>query len=234
MNPAIFGTFTALSWGSADFIARFSGRALGHETAVFGMLAVSAPVLTLVAWQAGLPFLLGSRPSLTQWAGIAVVAAGVVAVARASKSYEAGAGYSAEALRKTILITLLAALMFAVSLAAGQAAAPIYGELQTLWIARWIGLAAIALLLFGVRRSAPGIPLRWWPVLTVQGLLDGGAYLAIFASGHLPNGEIAIVVGSTYCAVTAILAKVFLREAMTALQWLGIVLIVGGVAALSG
>jgi uncharacterized membrane protein len=33
--------------------------------------------------------------------------------------------------------------------------------------------------------------------------------------------------------VTVILARVFLREAMTAPQWLGIALIVGGAASLS-
>ena len=44
MNPALWGMLTALGWGSADFIARFSGRALGPERSLFGMLAVGSAV----------------------------------------------------------------------------------------------------------------------------------------------------------------------------------------------
>ncbi|MCH8925985.1 MAG: EamA family transporter [Proteobacteria bacterium] len=55
MNPALWGLMTALGWGGADFIARFTGRALGHRSALFGMLGVSAVVLTLIVWLGGLP-----------------------------------------------------------------------------------------------------------------------------------------------------------------------------------
>ena len=55
MNPALWGLATALGWGSADFIARFTGRALGHRSALLGMLGVSAVVLTLIVWLGGLP-----------------------------------------------------------------------------------------------------------------------------------------------------------------------------------
>lgn len=285
MNPALWGSLTALGWGSADFIARFTGRAMGHEQALFGMLSVSAVVLSLILWQADAPlvlepggwwlllltgvgimlatlllywaltrgpvsiaapisasypvlnvafaYLLGSRPSPVQWIGIPVVVAGVIAVARASRSFERHQDYTAEELRKTIAISLAASLTFAATVAAGQAAAPIYGELQTVSISRWIGLVVLGGLLFGIRGTPPRIPARWWPVLTAQGMLDGGAYVALFASGHLPRAEIAIVVASAYCAVTAVLARIFLREPVTGTQWLGILLIVAGVAALS-
>lgn len=55
MNPALWGTVTALSWGSADFIARFTGRAVGVETALFGMLAVGSLAMSLWVWLAGPP-----------------------------------------------------------------------------------------------------------------------------------------------------------------------------------
>lgn len=47
MNPALWGGLRALSLGTADVAARFSSRALGHASALFGMLAVGAVVLTL-------------------------------------------------------------------------------------------------------------------------------------------------------------------------------------------
>ena len=49
-----------------------------------------------------------------------------------------------------------------------------------------------------------------------------------------PGAEIAVVVSSGFGAVTVLLARVVLREAMTWAQWAGIVAIVGGVAVLSG
>ena len=71
------------------------------------------------------------------------------------------------------------------------------------------------------------------PRIELQGLLDGGAYVALFASSHAPHAEIAVVVASAFSAVTVSLARLFLREAMTWLQWLGIAMIVCGVAFLS-
>ena len=77
------------------------------------------------------------------------------------------------------------------------------------------------------------LPLRWWPVLIAQGLLDGGGYLALFAGSHGADTELAAVTASAFGAVTALLGRVFLREEMTWRQWAGIVLIFAGVAALS-
>ncbi len=78
------------------------------------------------------------------------------------------------------------------------------------------------------------VPLRWWPLLGLQGLLDGSGYLALLAGSEGPGSAIVVVVASGFSAVTVLLARVFLREPMTWGQWAGIVLVVGGVAVLSG
>ena len=57
MNPGLWGLLTAVGWGGADFIARFTGRALGYQIALFGMLSVGAVVLTLVVWLADMPLI---------------------------------------------------------------------------------------------------------------------------------------------------------------------------------
>ena len=284
MNPALWGLVTALGWGNADFIARFTGRALGHESALLGMLGISAAVFVFLLWVSGTPLVLdlsgwwllllagigamvatlllywglargpvtlvaplvgtypalnvafavalGVRPSMIGWAAMLAVMAGVLVIARAVRSFEDPASYTRAQLRKTIGIALASSLIFAATVAAAQEAAVIYGELQTVVIARWIGLFLCAGL-FLVKREAPRLPVRWWPILTLQGLLDGGVYLALVAGGVGEGGEIAIVVSSGFGAVTVLLARVFLREAMTWAQWGVIVLIVGGVAVLS-
>jgi drug/metabolite transporter (DMT)-like permease len=284
MNPALWGLLCALGWGGADFIARFTGRAMGHEAALLGMLSVGAVVLTLLVWASGLPLvwepsgwwlllltglgvmvatlllywglargpvtvvapivgaypafnvtfavLLGARPTALEWAAIAAVMAGVVGVARSSSSFEGSLLYTREHLRASVLIALASAVGFAVTVAAAQAATLVYGELQTVWIARWVSLAATALL-FIWKRKPPRLPVRWWPLLLAQGLLDGGAYVALLAGSGGPGAEIAVVVASTFSAVTVVLAWIVIREAITALQWAGIVGIIGGVAVLS-
>jgi drug/metabolite transporter (DMT)-like permease len=294
MNPALWGLATAFGWGGADFIARFTGRALGHRTALLGMLAVSAPVLSLIFWASGAPLVrdpsgwwlilltgigvttattllywglvrgpvtvvapiaasypalnvalavvLGLRPGVLDWIAMAAVVAGVIVVARAARSFEDPAGATRRHLRFTIGLALGAALSFAATIVVAQQASHLYGELQTVALSRWVSLAACALLLL-VRREAPRapraprapwIPLRWWPWIGLQGLLDGGAYIALLAGSQGPGAEITVVVGSGFGAVTVLLARFVLREAMTWAQWAGIAAIVGGVAVLSG
>ncbi len=284
MTAAIWGLVTALSWGTADFIARFTGRALGHRRALLGMFAVGSVLLPLAMLATGEPlvldpsgwwlvtlagvaimaatlllylgltrgpvtivapivgsypvlnvalaFALGSRPTAVQWAAMAAVLAGVVAVARAARSFEHPESYSRRHLRRSVLIAFASAAAFALAVATAQRAIPIYGELQTVWLTRWVGLAAI-LLLMAWRREAPRIPRRAWPLLALQGALDAGAYVALLMAGHGPGSEIAVVVASTFSAVTVVLAWVVLREAVTVLQWTGIAAILAGVAALA-
>ena len=284
MNPALWGLMTALGWGGADFIARFTGRALGHRSALLGMLAVSAVVLTLIVWLGGLALVwdpsgwwlvaltglgimvatlllyralargpitvvaplagsypalnvalavaLGARPAALDWAAMAAVMAGVIVVARAARSFEDPAGTTRAQLRFTVALALGAALAFAVTIALAQQASYIYGEVQTIALARWVSLLACAALLL-IRREVPRVPARWWPWITLQGLLDGGAYVALLAGSQGPGAEIAVVVGSGFGVVTVLLARVILREAMTRAQWAGIALIVAGVAVLS-
>ncbi len=284
MNPGLWGLMTAFGWGGADFIARFTGRALGYQIALFGMLSVGAVVLTLVVWLADMPLVwdpsgwwlvlatgvgvmvatlllylglargpvtivapivgsypafnvvlalaLGVRPSLIQWSAMAVMMMGVIIVAASDQSFEGQKNYSRPYLRHTIWIALASSFAFAVTIAAAQHATPIYGELQTVWMARWISLLASTILLACIRKT-PRLPMSWWPLLILQGLLDGGAYVALLAGSHGEYAVITAVVASSFSAVTVVLARIILREPMTWKQWGGIVSIIGGVAVLS-
>jgi drug/metabolite transporter (DMT)-like permease len=50
MTAGLWGSVTAVSWGTSDFIARFSGRAVGHHAALFGMLLTGSILLSLWVW----------------------------------------------------------------------------------------------------------------------------------------------------------------------------------------
>jgi drug/metabolite transporter (DMT)-like permease len=76
MNAVLFGLATAICWGCADFVARFTGRAVGPDVALAGMLVASAVLLTLLALLTSAPLL----ESLVEWplivaTGLAVMAA---------------------------------------------------------------------------------------------------------------------------------------------------------------
>ncbi len=285
MNPALWGGLCALSWGSADFMARFTGRALGADSALLGMLLVGSIALSRWVWIAepalvwhasglwllalcGLSVMvatlllyeglargpvtivapivgaypvfvvafwvaLGARPSLLQWGAMAMTLVGVVVVARCAERFEERGVMGRADVRKSVVLALGAALGFAIVVISGQAAAPIYGELQTLWVSRLVSLACIALLFVG-RRRKPRLMLRWWPLLALQGLLDAGAYLAIFAGSVGEGAELVAVTASAFGAVTVLLARVVLREAMSWTQWGGIAMVFTGVGVLSG
>lgn len=284
MNAALGGVLAALAWGSADFIARFTGGAVGHVNALFGMLAASAVVLSGVVFIMGLPvaelsagwwlllltgaglmlatlllyqglvrgpvtvvapiagtfpafnillaLVLGVRPSVLEWLSMAMVMVGVLVVARSASHFEARGDYSRAQIRVAVIVSLAASFMFAVTVAAGQEAGAIYGDVQAVFLGRWISLACCALLL-ALRREMPRIPLRWWPALGAQGVLDGTALVALLAGSAGAGSAVTAVLASTFSAVTVLLARVFIREAMSWGQWLGIAMILLGVATLS-
>ena len=53
MTPALWGAITSLSWGTADYIARFSGRAVTFQAATFGMLLTGSILLSIWMWLSG-------------------------------------------------------------------------------------------------------------------------------------------------------------------------------------
>jgi drug/metabolite transporter (DMT)-like permease len=284
MNPAAWGGLCALSWGAADFVARFTGRGVGVLAALFGVLCAGSVILSLwvwlggvaLIWPAGALWLLGAngvavvlatlllyaglargpisvvspivgsypaivlayavaagtRPSPMQWLAMAATMAGVVMVARLAPP-EAGDGSTDRtALRRTVLVSLASAVGFAVALITVQRAVPVFGNLQTLWAGRLVSLAML-LLLFAARRRAETPPLRWWPLVGAQGLLDAGGYAFLYEGSAGDGSELAAVASSAFGAVTTVLACAFLRERIGLAQGAGIVLIFAGVAVLS-
>lgn len=284
MNAAVWGMLTAFGWGSADFIAYFTGRAIGHQVALFAMLSVGVVLLTFIVWLMKVPLvwdpcgfwllvctgigimaatmllywglargpvtvvaplvgsypafslvlavLLGARPGVTQWFAMAVVILGVIVVARNAKVATSEPDHDPEELRRTIFIALCSSLAFALTFAAAQQAKLIYGELQTVCVARWISLLSCGILL-AWSRKLPRIPIRWWPMLGLQGLLDSGAYMTLLAGTQDARSVVVVVVASSFSAVTVLLARLILRERMAATQWFGIAMIIFGVGALS-
>jgi drug/metabolite transporter (DMT)-like permease len=284
LTPPFWGLLTALGFGTADFIARYTGRALGVRNALLGMLlagtlalgaampltgleldaspqgwalltlsglgnmvailllylgltwgpvSVMAPICSSYpALTVAFSLLRGQRPSALEWLGMAVVIAGGALVALSAEPQEArDFSYTRAHVRRTALLGVVTAAVFAVTILAAQEAIPRYGELQTVWITRVISLVFLGAL-FLLRRQRPSVPVSWWPAVGAQGLLDLGAYVALLV-GSSGGNQIAVVVGSSFSAVTVILARIVLGESVQRSQWLGVALVVLGVGTLA-
>lgn len=283
MSAGAWGGLCALSFGSADFIARYTSRAVGYRSALLGTLVIGTVGLTLwvliarpaLVWPVdgfwllavngvastvfllllylglargpisvvapivaahpvlivALAVVLGARPSALQWLAMAgtLLGSGIVAAAAETQTLDRS---GRRELGVTIAIAVAAAVFYAAAVAAGQAAVPRFGALPALWLARTISLGAL-IFLFLILRERPRSDRRWLPALAAQGVLDTGGYLFLFLGSAGAHPEIAAVAGSTFGAVTTLLAWVVLRERISALQGAGIVLVFVCVGALA-
>lgn len=171
----------------------------------------------------------GLRPEPAAWAAMALVMAGVWLVARNSSD---SADTSRQAKGGTVL-ALLAGALFGLTLVAGLHATLEYGQGPALWLARSVGVVLVIPFVWLRHRPTRIPPPRWLALAVFQGMLDTLAFVAILAVKSEENAAIAGTVSSTFGIVTIALARLFLREAIHRLQWLGIMATFAGIAALS-
>ena len=283
MISALFGLASALGLGCADFMARFSSRALGavftyavvlligavgttiwvfatHAELVWsplgcgiavahgvsvstmcillymgmarGPIAVVAPIVAAhPALVLVVNTVFGLRPSAFEWAAMATILVGGVLIARSAEKGDDASGAGSN--RTTVLIALGACLAYTVLVLTGQAATPLIGELQTMWIGRCSGLVFIALVLLW-QRAPLRLPFEWMPFAFLQGSLDSLGYLAFLAGVNTAAPHVTMVVASAFSVVTVLLARLIINEPVSKLQWAAIGLIASGTAALSG
>ncbi len=209
---ATLALFSALSLGPISIVAPIAGS----YPAVAILFAVAA----------------GARPSILQWAAIAAVTGGVVAVSRSGKHYEAMGDLAPGRLKAVLALALAASIAFAVSLTSGQAATPIFGNAETAWLARIASLVTIGAI-YLLSTASKKVPRRWLPVLGLMGGLDVTALVLIASAGQLPDPALATVTSSAFGAVAVLLARLFLKERIAPAQLAGILLIFAGVAVLA-
>ena len=204
----------------------FKAFSLGPVSLV-GPVTAGYPVL-VVLWAVAN----GLEPTALQWSAVAVTLLGAIIVARSGT--EDGGINAVEPGRMPMLLAFcgMAMLGYASSIVLGQNAAVSVGAIEATWLSRATALVTIAPFLLGETRPQP-LARRHWAGIFAMGLLDVLGVIAINASGHLPGKEFAAVGISSYGAIAVILAMIFLNEKVSPGQWFGIILIVGGVAAIS-
>ncbi|WP_128377031.1 DMT family transporter [Streptomyces cavernae] len=205
-----------------------------YKALALGPMGVVSPLGSLgVAVPVAVGLVLGERPGLLQFAGIAVAVVGVVLAGGPQFK-------GAPVQRQAVWLTLLAAVGFgAVMSLIAEASTTITGLFLALFVQRVMNVAAGGAALYvSVRRGAralpeDGFPWRSLPALGFVGLADvaaNGTYA--IAAQHGPV-TVAAVLASLYPVVTALAARGFLSERLRAVQAAGAALALAGTVLLA-
>jgi drug/metabolite transporter (DMT)-like permease len=206
------GLFKAFSLGPVSLV--------GPVTASYPVLAVLWGVFN------------GFEPSALQWAAVVATLIGAIIVARSGGAEGGLSAVEPGKIPVLLLFCVICVLGYSSSIVLGQKAGVAVGEFEATWLSRATALVTILPFMLSEAKPAP-LTSRHWLGIFVMGALDVLGVTAVNASGHLPGKEFAAVGISGYGAVSVVLAMIFLKEKVSVGQWVGIAMIVGGVAAVS-
>ena len=197
-----------------------------------GPLSIVAPIgAGFPVWVVVIGLFLGIVPLIEQFAAMGLVMIGALIVTRFSDPQGddiRGTG----GIAPTVLMTIAVTMMFAGVLYVAREASLIFSEIQaTAWM-RIVSLVAVVVFIV-VRRASFRISRIWWPAILAIGVLDTVAFVALLFGARAEGAPLAAVAMSSYTVITVVLARIFFRENVPVRQWLGIVVVVVGVAALA-
>jgi drug/metabolite transporter (DMT)-like permease len=225
------------AWAVAAGMLNALCSVLFYHSLEVGVLAVVAPIsASYPALTVTLAILSGERFSVWRGVGIASTFLGVVLTAT-SPMPENGASGNERGGRKRHILSrgvgwaILAALSFGVLFwVLGLRAVPAVGGLASVWVIRVVTGATLGMVALPARQSIK-LPRGtvWW-LLGAVGVLDTSAFLANNFALQWGPVSVVTVLASLFSAITVLLACVFLRERLARVQWVGIALILAGVA----
>jgi drug/metabolite transporter (DMT)-like permease len=226
------------AWAVAAGMLNALCSALFYHSLEVGVLAVVAPIsASYPALTVTLAILSGERFSVWRGVGIASTFLGVGLTATSPMPENRGSGKQQGGGRKRHILSqgvgwaILASLSFGVLFwVLGFRAVPALGGLTSVWVIRVVTGATLGMVALPARQSIrlPRGPV-WWLLATV-GVLDTGAFLANNFALQWGPVSVVTVLASLFSAITVLLACVFLRERLARVQWIGIALILAGVA----
>ena len=133
---------------------------------------------------------------------------------------------------RTIFFSVVSAIGFAGTFALGQHAAELSHDMPATLITRLVttGLLIALMILNGWSFR---VGLAALPILALMGIADGIALMSVLKAGSMANPEYAAVASSMFGLLTIVLARIFLSERMTGVQWIGCAIAFGGIGFLA-
>jgi drug/metabolite transporter (DMT)-like permease len=222
----------ALAWGFAAGAAGGSALLLFYRGLAEGAMSVVAPV---AACGALVPVVAaavrGELPSVPAWLGIVAAVAGVVLVSRAPDPGQHPGGRP----ERVLALALGAALGFGLYLVFVDAGTATPGA-SPLWVVaggRASSLLLLSAIALTVGRSRAAWPGRRAGAVALVGVADTTANLLFALAATTGNLAVVGVLGSLYPVATVLLARLLLRERLSAGQNAGVVLALAGVGLLA-
>jgi drug/metabolite transporter (DMT)-like permease len=174
----------------------------------------------------------GFQPSALQVIAILAILIGAIIVGRYGEEHGGLNEVEPGKLPLVIFFCVLASVCFAAAVVMGQALSPHFGETATAGMLRLP--AALVLVPVALREKGrmPSFKLSSWGLLVFMAALDMAAITGINYMGQLPAKEMGAMGISAYGGVAVVLAMIFLKEKVSAAQWVGIALTVAGVGLL--
>ena len=215
---------SSLEWGVVAGVSGAFGIAALYKALAIGRMGVVAPVASVIA--AILPVLVGIRtegmPDRIQLAGFALALVSIWLVARPDGEIDSHRGLG---------LAVLAGVTFGLFLVAGKEAGH-HGVFWPLVAARTASTLLMLLIVAFAPRDTRSLRAALVPIL-LSGLLDSVANAMFIAATRHGRLDVAAVLSSLYPASTVILARVLLKERLSASQNAGIVGALASVAIIS-
>lgn len=225
---------SALACSLAGGTLNMIGLHVFYAALARGPVTVVAPIVAIhPAIAVALLVGLGIQPGLAQWLGMGLTLSGLFLLTRSVAVTGRFPEMDGAYLRHTVRLSLLASLMFGIQIVVMQEARASYGPFSTTWLTRLVSLAALVLWA-GLRGRFLLFPWRAAPLVILQGLLDASGAFFMLAGSIGDDRAVVAVVGSSFAAITVLLARFVLREAITPFQWLAIGVVFAGIALLAG
>ena len=231
-GPWAWGALAGIVNGIST-LALYRSFELGKMAAV-APISASYPALTVI-----LSLFSGERLTTLRAAGIACTLVGVLLVARgerqAARSDAPSQLAPENAVHGGVGWAFLSALGFGLLFwLLGTRIVPAVGFASTVWMIRFSSSMLSACLLLTLKQPFAPSHQRSTPfLLLAMGVLDTGAFVLNNRGLELEQVSIVSVLASLYCAVTIILAAIFLREHLSRWQWFGIVMTLAGIGLIS-
>lgn len=230
---ADWGAMTAPAYGFSAVAGLAYAVGMGALYRAFSLAPVRlvAPILgSFPMISLGFAAIGGKAVSLIELLAVLAVVGGIVIVALTGRA-EAGHSHGTRS-GEAILWSVLGSVGFAASLWLAQEGARQGDEMASIAVTRVAALAVVSTIVLAVR-----VPLRaptgTGRPLALMGVLDALAISLVTLSARLPNPEYAAISSSLFGVLTILLAWKFLKEAVLPVQWLGIITVFAGIAALS-
>jgi drug/metabolite transporter (DMT)-like permease len=214
-------------------VATAAGLVMFYKALAIGTMSVVAPIIAaevLIPVTAGI--LLGERPGLHAYAGMAVTVGGVVLISRTPRKEKQS--HSAEhrrAARTAVILAVLTAVAWGFMLL-------IYGTVgkgAPVWAVFDTRLTSAVVLAGYVLLTGRGLSLKGQnvPALAAIGILLAAANFLFIAATGIGYLSVTSILGSLSPVVVTVYAQVLLHERLAPRQWAGFAAVFAGIVLLA-